>query len=186
MTMPQYPGSPQDTSPQQQWASPDGQQHDYPNTGTTTAWAPASGGKTRKPILIAGAAALAVFVVLGFGGYAVYDQFIREDSGVAACKAMAAGKKMDGSPKTTGGDSAVDKKMTEAEYRKARAIFEESRYEKLREHGTAIVDVAWQMQGLGDDSGMAGLAFMGPLGTHLSGLQSACADQGVIVDLSVK
>ncbi|MFJ8691245.1 hypothetical protein [Micromonospora wenchangensis] len=186
MTMPQYPGSPQDTSPQQQWVSLDGHQHDYPDAGTTTGWAPVSAGKTGNPILLAATVALAVFVVLGFGGYAVYDQFIREDSGVAACKAMAAGKKMDGSPKTTGGDTTVDKKMTEAEYRKARAIFEDSRYEKLREHGTAIVDVAWQMQGLDDDSGMAGLAFMGPLGTHLSGLQSACADQGVIVDLNVK
>lgn len=111
----------------------------------------------------------------------MWDGFIREDPGVAACKAMAAGKKMDGSPKTSGGNGSD--KMTKAEYQDAREIFADSRHEKLREHGTAIVDLAWQIQGLGDGNELAALAFVGPMGTHLSGLQSACADQGVIVDL---
>ncbi len=47
---------------------------------------------------MAAAAAVAV-LFLAFGGYAVYDQFIKEDSGVAACKAMRNGKQADGSAK---------------------------------------------------------------------------------------
>ena len=132
----------------------------------------------RKAVIVAALAAVAVLVI-GAAGYAVWDGAIREDPGVAACKAMRDGKKMDGSAKNSGDD-----KLTEAEYRDARAIFEDSRHEKLREHGTALVDLAWQMQGLEDGNEMAGLAFVGPMGTHLSGLQSACADHDVIVDLS--
>ncbi|SCL29173.1 hypothetical protein GA0074692_2677 [Micromonospora pallida] len=132
----------------------------------------------RKPLIIAGITALAVLFT-GTIGYAAWEGFIREDTGVAACKAMRDGKQMDGREKTNGDD-----KMTEAEYREARAIFEESHYEKLEEHGTAIVDLAWQIQNLGDGNEMAAVAFAEPMKTHLSGLQSACADQGVIVNLS--
>ncbi|BCL17034.1 hypothetical protein [Micromonospora sagamiensis] len=154
---------------QQSWSTP-------PQPTEFTATAPQA--TIRKPLLIAGVAALAVLFT-GTIGYAVWEGFIHEDTGVAACKAMRDGKKMDGSEKTNGDD-----KMTEAEYREARAIFEESRYEKLEEHGTAIVDLAWQIQNLGDGNEMAALAFARPMGMHLSGLQSACADRGVIVNLS--
>lgn len=74
--------------------------------------------------------------------------------------------------------------MTEAEYREARELFEDSRHEKIREHGTALMDLAWQISQMPEDQEMGALAFIGPMGTHISGLQTACADQGIIVNLS--
>ncbi|RLP93195.1 hypothetical protein [Micromonospora sp. CV4] len=131
-----------------------------------------------KPLLFAVGGFLAVLALLA-GGYAVYDGFIKEDSGVAACKAMRDGKEIDGTARGSGDD-----KPTEAEYRKVREQFEDSRHEKIREHGTALIDIAWQVSNLPEEQEMGALAFMGPLTTHMSGLQTACADQGVIVDLN--
>ncbi|MGC4750472.1 hypothetical protein ACLQ28_33110 [Micromonospora sp. DT201] len=161
--------------PQQYQPGPDGQQDPqfgYPGQQPPPASPAAS--SSRKPLLIAGLAFVAV-LMLTAGGYAVYDRFIREDSGIAACKAMADGKQMDGSPKTSDDD-----KLTEAEYRDARKIFEDSRNTKIREHGTALIDILWQVQGM-EDGGA--LALLGPMGTHVSGLQTACADEGFIVKL---
>lgn len=137
-------------------------------------------GRSRKPIIVAVAAAVAV-LLLTTGGLAVYEGFIKEDSGVAACKAMRDGKKMDGTAKTSGDD-----KLTEKEYRAARKVFEDSRYADIREHGVGLIDIAWQVQQLGDGQEMGALAFIGPMGTHVSGLQTACANQGVIVNLNQK
>ncbi|MGW0150825.1 hypothetical protein ACWDVU_35185, partial [Streptomyces sp. NPDC003333] len=63
---------------------------------------------------------------------------------------------------------------------------EDSRHEKLREHGTALVDIVWQVSNLPEGEEMGALAFIGPMGTHVAGLQTACADQGVIVNLNKK
>ncbi|PWR11310.1 hypothetical protein DKT68_06045 [Micromonospora acroterricola] len=140
--------------------------------------APPPAGSSRKPLLFAVGAFVAVLALLA-GGYAVYDGFIKEDSGVAACKAMRDGKEIDGTAKDSGDD-----KLTEAEYREAREQFEDSRHDKIREHGTALIDIAWQVSSLPEEQEMGALAFMGPLTTHMSGLQTACADQGVIVNLN--
>ena len=85
------------------------------------------------------------------------------------------------------------KPMTEAEYRELRGVFEDSRYNDIRDHGTKLMDVVWQMSQAIDQQGGAdaedgaslgaALAYMQPLMTHMTGLQSACADQGVIVNL---
>ncbi|NJC10729.1 hypothetical protein F4558_000555 [Micromonospora profundi] len=123
-----------------------------------------------------GISAVLVFAV---GGYAVYDRFIKEDSGIAACKAMSEDKQIDGSPK---GSDAGDDDLSEAEYREARKIFEDSRHDKIREHGTALMDLLWRVQQMPEDDGGA-LAFIGPMGTHVSGLQTACADEGFIIKL---
>ena len=139
---------------------------------------PPAAAPSRKPLLFAVLAFVAL-LVLATGGYAVYDGFIKEDSGVAACKAMADGKKADGTAK----DSADDK-LTEAEYRKARKLFEDSRHEDLRKHGTALIDIAWQMSQLPEGQEMGAFAFIAPMGTAIAGFQTACADQGVIVNLS--
>lgn len=133
---------------------------------------PAPRPRRRLPLVLAGAATL---LVLGAGGWFGYDRFIKEDPGVAACKSLAAGDK------TFDGKQADDKQMTEAEYRKLRAVFEQSRHDDIRDHGTKLMDVAWQVSKLGPEPGMEALAYVGPLTEHMTGLQSACADQGVIV-----
>ncbi|MFG1918668.1 hypothetical protein [Micromonospora sp. NPDC048898] len=131
-----------------------------------------------KPLLIAGLAFVAVLMVAA-SGYAVYDGFIKEDSGVAACKAMAAGKNPDGTTTNPGDD-----KLTEAEYRKTRELFEDSRHEDIRKHGTALIDIAWQMTQLPEGQKERALGFIAPLGAAVAGFQSACADQGVTVNLN--
>lgn len=118
--------------------------------------------------------------MLAAGGYTLYDRFIKEDSGVAACRAMSEDKQMDGSPKDS---DAGDDKLSEAEYREARKIFEDSRHDKIREHGTALMDLLWQVQEMSEDDA-GSLAFIGPMGTHVSGLQTACADKGFIIKLN--
>lgn len=34
-----------------------------------------------------------------------------------------------------------------------------------------------------DDESRGGLAYLGPMGTHLTGLKAACANQGVHIEL---
>ncbi|MGW4157504.1 hypothetical protein ACWEDF_30595 [Micromonospora chersina] len=136
--------------------------------------------RSRKPLIVALGAVLAV-LLLTTAGFAVYEGFIKEDSGVAACKAMRDDTKV-----VADDESGGDDKMTEAEYREVREMFEDSRHEKLREHGTALVDIVWQVSNLPEGEEMGALAFIGPMGTHVAGLQTACADQGVIVNLNKK
>ncbi|MBO4208692.1 hypothetical protein [Micromonospora echinofusca] len=134
-------------------------------------------GTNRKPLIVAGAGVLALLMAVTVA-YAVYDGYLREDSGVAACKAMRDGRGINGND---GGNR--DSKLTEAEYREARELFEDSRHADIREHGTALLDLVWQINQLDDDNEMSALAFIGPMGAHIAGLQTACANQGVIVNL---
>jgi hypothetical protein len=131
----------------------------------------------RRPLLVAAAAVVVTLMVLGVGGYAVWANFVRKDSGVAACETM----RDNGAAKD---DSAAGEKMTEAEYRAVRKQFEDSDNDKIREHGTALVDIAWQIDQMPEGEEMGALAFLAPMGTHISGLQTACADLGIMVNLS--
>lgn len=152
-----------------------------PNSNPLPPATPPARKTSRKP-LIAGAATLAVALLL-FGAYAVWDRFVREDPGVAACKAIR-----DNDNSITGkqeGDQAGDKpKMTEQEYRQARDLFADSRNPKIREHGTALMDLAWQIDQLPKEEEFGALAFLGPLTTHAAGLQTACADEGIFIKMT--
>ncbi|MGK5520844.1 hypothetical protein ACSNN9_15995 [Micromonospora sp. URMC 107] len=170
-----YAGDAYSSSPQQ----PDGLPQQYqpaPEFGQQPP--PAPPAKSFKPLIVAVGGAVAALMLVT-AAYAVYDGYIKEDSGVAACKALRDGKNADGSE-----DAGEDAKMTEAQYREAREVFEDSRHEKIREHGTALMDLAWQINQLPKGEELGALAYIGPMGTHMSGLQTACADQGVIVNLS--
>jgi hypothetical protein len=124
---------------------------------------------------------LAVAVLfLGSAGWFAYQRgVLLKDSGVTACEAMRDGDR------TLSGAARETAPITEAEYRELRAVFEDSRHADLRDHGTRLVDLIWQMSQLPTgEGGPEMLAYLGPLTTHLTGLQSACADQGVIVNLN--
>ncbi|MDG4840820.1 hypothetical protein O7631_30200 [Micromonospora sp. WMMD967] len=164
--------SPAQPAPQQ-WPNPPVDTHGHHGQET-----PPPARSSHTFLIVAGAAVVAV-LVLGVGGWAVYDRFIKEDSGIAACRAMAEDKNIDGTAKTSGEDD----KLTEAEYREARKIFEDSRHDKIREHGTALMDIAWQVDQMPDGETGGALALLGPMGTHVSGLQTACADEGYIVKM---
>lgn len=123
-------------------------------------------------------AVLVLAAVACGAAYVAYDRnLILKDSGVKACEAMAGGDKM------FAGKAGDGKKLTEAEYRQVRAVFEDSRYDDIRDHGTKLMDLAWQISKMGDNPGLEALAYVGQVTEHMTGLQSACADQGIIVDL---
>lgn len=124
--------------------------------------------------------AVAVLSVVLFagGGWLLYDRVIREDSGVAACKSIAAEEK-------NGASEAADEQLTRDEYVQMRKVFADSRYADLREHGTKLMDILWQVSQLGADNEAVALTYLQPLTEHVSGLQSACADHGVIIDIKL-
>lgn len=141
---------------------------------------PAPGQKRRWwPYVVLAAS---VVFAMSAAAYAYNQNLIFKDSGIAACEELAA----DGNKGLTGGKSTTDETMTEAQYRELRKVFAESRYDDIKDHGTKLIDVIWQVSQTtkgGDDAAMGALAYLGPLTTHMSGLQSACADQGIIVNL---
>lgn len=91
-----------------------------------------------------------------------------QDSGVAACEAIASGKAADGSASTPG------EKMTEREYQQVRGIFARSSDQDIRAHGTKLIDLAWQLQGSPDSA----LLVAGPMTEAYTGLAGACAARG--------
>jgi hypothetical protein len=123
---------------------------------------------------------LIAVLALVAGGVAIWvgpDLYRASDSGVQACKAMRDGGK------TFAGKAQDQTKMTQADYREMRGVFESSRYDDIRDHGTKLMDLAWQLSQLGEQPGMGALMYVQPLMTHTTGLQSACADQGVFVQM---
>lgn len=97
---------------------------------------------------------------------------IGKDSGVAACETMAAGNSPTG--------EQGSKVWTERDYRAARSVFADSRYPAIRDNGTRMIDLSWQINGMGkDDLGM--LAFIGPLTDAYAGLTGGCAEQGYTI-----
>lgn len=142
--------------------------------------APESPGRQpRWPWVVLGLSVL-LFITVS-GGIAYNRGLIFKDSGIKACEALRDGKS------TFKGDPQKQTPMTEAQYRALRKVFEDSRYDDIRDHGTKLMDVVWQVSQLtkDDSSSMSLLAYLGPLTTQATGLQSACADQGIIVDLNL-
>jgi hypothetical protein len=155
-----------------------GWQQQAPELWQQSAPPPAPAKKARWPWLVLAAAVL----VLGGGVYTAYDKnLIFKDSGIKACEGLR-----DGSKTVAGTDKASNQKMTEAQYRQARKVFEDSRYDDIRDHGTKLMDVVWQMSQTLDgkeEDQMGALIYLQPLTQQMTGLQSACADQGIIINL---
>lgn len=95
---------------------------------------------------------------------------IGKDTGVAACEAIH------------NGQAPVKAKgiMSEADYRKARAVFADSRYPDIRNNGTRLMDLAWQAQGMGSNN-LGVLAVIGAIGDAYSGLAGGCASVGYTI-----
>ncbi|MET8150183.1 hypothetical protein ACIBSW_24180 [Actinoplanes sp. NPDC049668] len=144
-----------------------------PGTDMPTEPAPPA-RRDRRWILIGGVLAV---VLVAAGGWFAYDRLIKQDPGVAACNVMR-----EHADAVQGGAGAP---MTGAEYAAARAQFEESRHDDIREHGTSLIDVVSQIQKLGKDPGAGAVVYLGPLTAHTTGLQTACANHGVKLDLNL-
>ncbi|XTZ18516.1 hypothetical protein ACQSSU_14665 [Micromonospora echinospora] len=129
----------------------------------------------RVPLVAAGA--VLALLLAGVAGTAIY-QAVKEDSGITACKAMASGG--EGNKAFDDGDD----ELSEAEYRELREQFADSDHEKIREHGTALVDIVWEVSRMKGDEAAGALAYLGPMSTHMTGLKTACANEGIQIDLS--
>lgn len=112
-------------------------------------------------------------------GWWVYDTQIRTDTGLAACKAVRDGGKLQGT------SSNVDKTMTEDTYRQARKIFQDSRYGDIRQAGTKLIDVVWQVTQLGPNPGFGALLYLGQLTGAITDFEGACANHGVVIKLNL-
>jgi hypothetical protein len=130
---------------------------------------PAQPSSLRGPVLAFVAVAVVVMLAgIAAVGFAIYE-VVQPDSGIAACEAIRDSESEEGD----------DSELTEEEYREVREQFADSAYADIREHGTKLMDVLWQVDQLPEGQEMAALALLGPLAEHATGLQSACADQGV-------
>lgn len=138
-----------------------------------------TGGSWKLTLTLAIAACVVALSALGFvvqrnNLLPVGVPILGKDSGIAACEAMAskASKPVVNESKAPG---------TAEQFAQLRGVFADSRYPEIRENGTKFVDVVRQVTALGEDSGMAGLVFIGPLTESYSGLASACADHGYTI-----
>ncbi|MFI6820571.1 hypothetical protein ACIBJE_06395 [Micromonospora sp. NPDC050187] len=130
----------------------------------------------RVPLVAAGA--VLALLLAGVAGTAIY-QAVKEDSGITACKAMASGGEGN-----KAFDDDGDDELSEAEYQELRKQFADSDHEKIREHGTALVDIVWEVSRMKGDEAAGALAYLGPMSTHMAGLKTACANEGIQVQLS--
>lgn len=140
----------------------------------TPPWITATGGHRRKDqrpsrlvLWIGLSLVLALVVIVAI----LVLTFTGQDSGVAACQAIAGGKAADGSATTAGAT------MTEAEYRRVRGVFEDSAYPEIRDNGTKVIDLAWQLQQSPDSA----LLVASDLTRAYTGLAGACAEHGHVI-----
>lgn len=130
--------------------------------------------KARTPLIIMAVAILvaagAILRIVGVLPYWV--PLIGQDSGVAACEAIASsgGTKIDGGA----GENATDAEKIRA----VRALFADSRHDDIRQHGVAFMDLTTQIMAMGEKPDLSALALVGPITTAYAGLAGGCADQG--------
>lgn len=141
-------------------------------------WEPEPGERSwNRAGTVLGVTILVVLVLLG-AGFLVQRMnwlpasvpLIGKDTGVAACEAIAKGQ------------PPVQAKgvMNQDQYKQAREVFADSRYEAIRTNGTKLMDLAWQAQGMGDNN-LGVLALMGGVADAYSGLAGGCASVGYTI-----
>jgi hypothetical protein len=112
--------------------------------------------------------AAVVAVVLAGSGAVAYSA-LREDSGVAACKAMAA--------RTN--STTTNTEFTAKDYQRTRKLFADSDDAAIRTNGTKLIDAAWQASKTTDNNAFSVLALVGSMTDAYTGLTGACASHGV-------
>lgn len=102
------------------------------------------------------------------------SNFVKEDSGVTACKTI--------SKNMVEKKSSDSKPMTEADYNRIREPFENSKYTDIKVAGTNIVDTVYQADTQPDPNNIGGaIILMGTLQGQWGQLQVACSKRGVDV-----
>lgn len=128
-------------------------------------------------LLVLSAILLALVIAIGFAVQRLNllpagVPLIGKDSGVAACEAMAAGRK----PVERSGEA-----MSAKEYRAVRGVFADSSYPAIRDNGVRMVDLAYQLQGLEATDLVAALTYVQPLTQAYAGLTGGCAAVGYTI-----
>jgi hypothetical protein len=100
------------------------------------------------------------------------DHFVKTDSGVEACQTLA-----DNMAKQKSSD---DKPMTEADYKRIRKPFENSKHADIKVAGTNVVDTVYKADTKSKDLGSA-MVLLNKLQTQWGQLQVACSKEGVDV-----
>lgn len=116
-------------------------------------------------------ALVAVGVVLTVGALGTLGQMIwqqNHDPGITFCESIK-----DGQTGTTD-------EISEQEYLQAREKLRKSNYQDIREHGIAILDIVWQIQSLEEGEELGALVYVPTIQAHMSKLQTACADRGIV------
>jgi hypothetical protein len=153
--------------------------HEQPFTLDQLATSPASPSRSRRGLTVALVGVLALAVLAGGTGYVFRDQLFK-DSGVAACEAMRDGRRA--SPATATPTGSSSGKFTVGDYHRMRDLFAKSRHGDLRDAGTKMVDLLWQMA-QADTTGEGALGMILILGGQMvqaySSLSGACANHGV-------
>lgn len=157
--------------------------YDYPPPGSQQPFAPDGTMQVQThrkrpiwPYIAIGAGVLILLLVAGAVSLIVWNKSpLTKDSGVVACEQMTQEK---GGPLAA--NKTSDGKWTEQQYRDARKIFANSRYEDLSKAGTHLVDVIWQVNGLKDDDPSI-LIMAGQITSAYTDLSGACAAHGVTI-----
>jgi hypothetical protein len=169
----QYPPPPQGSTGYQPRA---GGPYVAPEFGTT--YQPKKSKRRFSNGTIAGIITIALLVLLGIGGLVatvLWDR-VGPDTGVAACEAVANPQK-GGLIRSDGAE-----KMSEREYREVRNLFASSRDKDIKTHGTALIDMAWQIQNIKEEDQLgAAFAYLGPITAAYTGLSGACAKHGHVL-----
>jgi hypothetical protein len=118
---------------------------------------------------------LSAFLVQRSGLVPAGIPVLGRDSGLAACEMIANGGTLN--------NESSGETMTKAEYQQLRDIFDGSRFPAIRDHGTRLMDYAWQMQSLtaSDQNALAALPLVQPMTEAYTGLAAACADHGHVL-----
>jgi hypothetical protein len=140
----------------------------------------------RRPtgLIIAGAVAVVLVMAgVGVGVFALRGVGPFKDSGVAMCEQMR-DSQAKGTQAKIPGSTSSDGKWDIDTYHKVRKQFADSRYTDLRDAGTKLIDLAWQLFGMTSNSnsdGALGAALMmgGQIMQDYSSLAGACANHGV-------
>ncbi|HEX5994281.1 MAG TPA: hypothetical protein VFY84_03970 [Jiangellales bacterium] len=129
-----------------------------------------------KPLAIAASAV----VVLAIAAVVVLPRVL-PDSGVEACKAMAANTKTVSNTEPSGDED----KLTQEEYDKIRDLFADSRYDDIREPGLRLIDTVWGIQNTPrDDELGAAFAALGTMMQDMGSLRTGCKNHGVQINFA--
>lgn len=125
-------------------------------------------------LIMAGTMLVFTATAVTFGMY-ITNTGPLKDSGIKGCEQIAAKKN------PVKGDNSTSSKMTATEYKSIRDIFNNSRYDDLRQAGTKFIDLLWQISNMPEDAGFAALGLIGPLYADYGALSGACANRGVVI-----